>query len=230
MKKLFSICLLLFISCSLFSQNRYEDYDLKKSDGRISNKQVVVGIRGGINFNYFGKDVSKVWDANSKRKEHFGWNLGIVFDVPILESFYFQPGAYYKTKGFRVTESNPAYDRMVKGNANYAVFPLLFSYRLNIKGGMDLEFNLGPYIGIGFKGKVRDVMYSYLLDPDNPDPDEGIFGSNGSPSFIKVEEVDMFGDNRENSFGIKKSDLGVVIVTGITINRFYIGLQYDMGL
>ena len=51
MKKLFSICLLLFISCSLFSQNRYEDYDLKKSDGRLSNKQVVVGIRGGINFN-----------------------------------------------------------------------------------------------------------------------------------------------------------------------------------
>ena len=68
------------------------------------------------------------------------------------------------------------------------------------------------------------------MDPDNPDADEGICGSNGSTSFIKVEEEEMFGDNRENSFGIKKSDLGVVIGTGITINRFYFGLQYDMGL
>ena len=155
MKKLFSFLLLIAISFGVFAQSHSHnsEYDLKKSDGRISNKQVVFGIRGGINFDGIGKDVLKVWDSNSKNKSHFGWNLGIVFDVPILESFYFQAGAFYKTKGFKVTESNLAYDRLVKVNANSAVFHLLYSYMLNIIQGLDIECNLVPYIVVGYTAR-----------------------------------------------------------------------------
>lgn len=230
MKKAILILILVCCTAPGFSQSKREVFDPKISKARLN-----FGIRGGINFNSFGPDISHAWDNDLEQKSDLGWNVGIVFDCPILESFYFQPGAFYKTRGFNFSETNPMYSRHISGSPNWLMFPLLFSYRYQIKKGMQLEFNLGPYIGVGIGGSVRDVVFNHSGWEEGGDDETGFEPGGLNPDYVdpkkaEVVERKFFGSDLEESFGISKSDFGLVIGTGLTINRFYVGFQYDLGL
>lgn len=221
MKKSLLLIFALLCMLSTTAQER-----LKFFDSRIADHSVVFGIRGGLNFGGLGADIKRVWDTPLKSKSDNGWNIGVIVDCPILKSLYFQPGVFFKTRGFKLSESDKSFSRQIHGKANYVVFPLLLSYRFNVKPGLQFEFNLGPYIGIGISGKVMD--YSYPKDggtPTIPGMDSGSMGEDPT-----VVQRDYFGDDLETSLGMKKSDTGVCFGVGMTVNRFYIGFQYDLGL
>lgn len=224
MKKSFLLIVCLLCGLTLCAQ----ESPRKAFDSTIARHPVIFGIRGGINFNGFGPDLEKVWDTSLKKRSDSGWNIGLIVDCPILESFYFQPGIYFKTKGFKLAESEEDFTRQVRGKANYLEFPLLFSYRYNVKRGLQFEFNLGPYIGVGMSGTVSD--YTYPKSGDAATPPAGLNPDLGVNEDPKIITRDYFGDDLETSFGIKKSDIGITLGIGMTVNRFYIGVQHSMGL
>lgn len=221
--------LTLFVMLLLFAAANAGAQEKKKAfDSSISKHPVVFGIRGGINFNEFGPDITKVWDTALKKKSENGWNIGLIVDCPILGSLHFQPGIFYKTKGFKLAESEVDFTRQVHGSAQYLEFPLLLSYRYNVKRGLQLEFNVGPYIGTGLKGTVSDYTYPKGQQTGTVHP--GLAPDLATGEDPIIVRRDFFGDDLDDSFGIKKSDMGLCLGIGMTVNRFYIGFQYDWGL
>ena len=179
------------------------------------------GIRASLNLsNVNNKYDGEVASGESKSyyeydfKKRVGFNIGLIYDWGISESFYIQPGLYFTTRGAKIKESEEDYKYEEKWKLNYLQIPILASYRIALTDNVKWHINAGPYLAVGVGGKVK---WEETYDGDTDKGDYKAFGT--------ADE-----DSDKEKGGLKRFDAGLSFGTGVSINKFYIGLTYDLGL
>lgn len=107
----------------------------------ISQAQVRIGLKGGVNLANLTGDVS-----NNKMK--IGFNAGVIAKFSVTDAFSIQPEILYSNQGTQVEEG----DMDIKMHLNYVNIPIMFQYNI---AGFFLE--TGPQAGIlaSAKGKAE---------------------------------------------------------------------------
>ncbi len=143
-----------------------------------------------------------------------GFQLGGIVDIPLFNGFYIQPGLFVTSRGASLGEGKfhdegKYYDYETKISPIYLNIPVLASFRGDVCDWCNLQFNVGPYIGVGLGGKVKT-------------PDEGV-----------TVKFPFFGESAVNEprGDMSRFDMGLSFGVGATfIKHWYVGFQYDMGL
>jgi len=104
------------------------------------------GIRAGVNFSnisqkYEDEQVSSTFDSRTS------FHVGVIADIPLMESLYIQTGLYFQEKGSKSDG--------VTTNPMYLEIPVLASYRYNFSDAAQLQINFGPYLAYGIGGKFK---------------------------------------------------------------------------
>lgn len=179
------------------------------------------GIRGGLNLsNLAGKYTGNVGEGESKSdyepdfKSRVGFHLGVIVDLGLSEKFSIQPGLYYTTRGAKLEQSDDEEKYTEKYNLSYLQLPILASYKINLSDDIKWHINAGPYVAYGLGGKVK---WESSYDGESEKGDYKAFG-------VADEDSD------EDKGGLKRFDAGLSFGTGISFNKVYFGLTYDLGL
>lgn len=177
------------------------------------------GVRASLNLsNINNKYDGNIGSGESKSdyevdfKNRIGFKIGIIYDWGLSESFYLQPGLYFTTRGAKYEENDEDYKYEEKWNLNYLQLPILASYRIALSDNVKWHINAGPYLACGLGGKVK---WEDIYDGEKEKGDYKVFGTSNE---------DSDGGN------LKRFDAGLSFGTGVSINKFYIGLIYDLGL
>ena len=171
------------------------------------DKSVIIGIRGGMNIAGLSSEFVKSYGKDHSFKNAVGFNVGVNVDIPIVQSFYVQTGAYFTSKNAKIEET--VYDdgvhfvKDIKLNPMYVEIPLLASYRYNFNEKAQLQVNLGPYFAYGVTGKAND-------------------GEERINLFSKTKNIS------DEKF-LKPFDAGICIGLGFTLNHFFVGVKYEKG-
>ena len=120
-------------------------FSTEKVDGGIQ-----FGIRGGLNVANMTLEYDKISQASDAKTN---WHVGVIADIPMMESLYVQTGLYLQNKGYKVSED----DWEQTANPMYLEIPVLASYRYNFSDAAQLQINVGPYFAYGIGGKIKDV-------------------------------------------------------------------------
>jgi len=183
----------LTVSAQRASSSSSTFFSTEKVEGGVQ-----FGIRAGLN----SSNMAFSSDGNTLTvKSRTSFHVGLIADIPVVESFYIQTGLYYQNKGWKQEYSG------VESNYKpmYLEIPLLASYRYNFSDAAQLQINFGPYFAYGIGGKEK---YDYGYDEDD-------------------YECDFFGDDGDwNRF-----DMGLQVGAGVTFaQHYYIGFAYEFGL
>lgn len=182
-------------------------------------KKVSFGVRAGMNISgindkYTGElDGASASDYESDFKSRVGFHVGVVMDWQLAGNFYLQPGLYYTTRGGKIDESQEDYKYEEKWRMGYLQLPVLASYRFNISDKVKWHVNAGPYVALGLGGKVK-------YNDDGDKYDIKMFGTT----------PDDAEDDSDYKNGIKRFDAGLSFGMGVSINKVYVGVVYDLGL
>lgn len=187
----------------------------------VNAQETTWGIRGGLNFSNAGsKYTGSVGEGESKSdyepdfKSRVGFHLGVVADFGLSESFSIQPGLYFTTRGAKIEESYDGEKYEEKYNLNYLHLPILASYKIKLSDDIKWHINAGPYVACGVGGKVK---WEYSYDGESEKGDYKAFG-------VADKDAD------EDKGGLKRFDAGLSFGTGVSFNKIYFGLTYDLGL
>ena len=162
--------------------------------------QVKFGVKAGLNLsNMTAKDNTRTYSNNYKTKT--GFHFGVTAEFPISESFSFEPGMLYSSKGYMYKET----DYNVTASVNYLEIPMNAIYKIDLSGAKML-ISAGPYLGFALSGKYKGTEKGYDFNES-----------------IKI------GNNADND-DIKSLDYGLNIGVGAEIKQITIGLQYGLGL
>ncbi len=200
MKKLFlvAVCALgvLTASAQRASSTSTSFFSTEKAD-----QGVRFGIRAGLNFATMTGDFDESLDSR------VGYHVGVIADIPLMQSLYVQTGLYFQSKGAKYEESYNGESLKETLNPMYLQIPVLASYRYNFSEATQLQVNFGPYFAFGVGGEYK-VEY-----------DDG--------SSLEEADTDVFGDNGL----LKRFDCGLQVGAGITLGRhYYLGFNYEFGL
>lgn len=186
----------------------------------MSNAQekVSFGVRAGLNINslsYSGDELS------GDLKSRAGFHVGAVVDWNVAKNVYIQPGIYFTTRGtkYELRSSEWDYSSSTDGkmNMNYLQIPVSVSYRFPIGNILKIDVNVGPYIALGLGGKMK-VNYRDEYDGEWYD--------------VEKFEYKIFEKSSEDRNGgdFKRFDAGLRFGAGVHIKKFFVGLNYDLGL
>lgn len=168
-----------------------------------SSEGVKFGIRTGVNLANMGLSYE---NASLSFNSRTGFHAGVIADIPVVESFYIQPGLYLSQKGFKykgsaIFNDSKHDDANIEAKPLYLEVPVLASFRFNVANNVQLLANAGPYFAYGIGGK-------------------GTAGISG-----KSESEDFFSD------GINRFDCGLSFGAGVQFARhYYLGFAYELGL
>lgn len=144
----------LTVSAQRASSSSTSFFSTEKVEGGVQ-----FGIRAGLN----SANVSFSEDGYSASpKSRTSFHIGLIADIPVVESFYVQTGLYFQNKGWKVEdgEGTETYKPM------YLEIPLLASYRYNFSDAAQLQINFGPYFAYGIGGKEEYESDYYDEDWD----------------------------------------------------------------
>lgn len=195
--------ILVAIACMacVFSVSAQQEKSTSIFSTEKANQGITWGIRGGFNLSNM-----KFSGDNESADSKAGFNVGVNIDFPLLQSLYLQTGLYYTTKGYKYNEEEEDYKTEYKCTPQYLEIPVMASYRYNFNKATQLQINFGPYFAYGIAGKEKDT--------------------NEYEGEKEEDKFDVFGkDGVFNRF-----DAGLGIGGGITIKKFFIGLNYQFGL
>lgn len=188
------------------------------------DKKVSWGVRAGMNLsNIHDKYTGELGTGESKSdyeqdfKTRVGFNLGVVMDWNITKNFTIQPGLYFTTRGGKLKENDEDFKYKETWRASYLQLPILASYRFRVSDKVKWQINAGPYIACGLGGKVK-WEETYAGDTEK-----------GDYKLFKTSSDDEDGDYEEGG-GVKRFDAGLSFGTGVSINKVYVGVSYDLGL
>lgn len=167
---------------------------------------VTFGIRGGLNVAGLSTEAVKGEKNYLSSKSGIGYNAGVNIDIPIVKSMYIQTGLYWTVKTAKMENSYRSEYHTYKFNPSFIEIPLLASYRYDLSNNIQLQVNLGPYFAYGVAGKFK---YG--------DDNETLFNDTKDRNYKYPKYLNPF-------------DIGIKIGTGITINRFFVGISYEKGL
>lgn len=200
MKKLFlvAVCALgvLTASAQRASSTSTSFFSTEKAD-----QGVRFGIRAGLNF------AGMTGDFDDKPDSRTAFHVGVIADIPLMQSLYVQTGLYFQSKGCKWEESYEGERYEETCSPMYLQIPVLASYRYNFSESTQLQVNFGPYFAFGVGGKYK-IEYD-----DGYDSEEA--------------ETDAFGDDGV----LNRFDCGLQVGAGVTFARhFYVGFNYEFGL
>ena len=140
-----SLAILLFLSVqSTFAQTR-------------------IGIKGGLNL----ADMNGKSDGESVGSDTdliTGFHVGVVADITFADSFFFQPGILFSTKGFKVEEESLGVTATATTNTSYLEVPLNVGYRIDA-GGAKINLMVGPYYAMLWEEKLKLKRVLEVLQP-----------------------------------------------------------------
>lgn len=204
MKKFFIViaCAVLSLSASAqrASSSSSSFFSTEKVDGGVQ-----FGIRAGLNLaNVSASEDDYSYSPDSRATFH----VGVIADIPLMESLYVQTGLFLQNKGFKIKNSDEDEGFKQTAKPMYLELPILASYRYNFSDALQLQINAGPYLAYGIGGKIKEEF-----DGDS-------------------EEYDYFGsDDDDDSYGVKRFDMGLQFGAGLTISKhYYLGVSYQLGL
>lgn len=180
------------------------------------------------------------------KKSKVGFNIGFRYDKQFNRYFAIQTGLDYTLKGVKTIlkdseggywdddeywddwglmadsyyddeETSEEYKTVV--NIHYLQIPILAGIRYDFNGKVpvQLQFNTGPYIGIGIAGKAKTSSNAEGFE----DYSQKVFGDIDKNKDAKRIEDEVL--------GLKRFDMGWRFDIGADINKFYVGLAYDLG-
>jgi hypothetical protein len=117
---------------------------------QTANAQTKVGLRAGVNFSNlkYEDELGKKTDT----KPVSGIQIGLTADIPLVGSFYVQPGLVYAQRGFKEeTGATLGYGVNFEVKADYFEIPVNFLFKPEIGSGKVL-IGAGPYVGFGSGG------------------------------------------------------------------------------
>lgn len=167
-----------------------------------SDKGVTFGIRAGVNFATLTGDME---DAKTRTAYH----VGVIADIPLMQSLYIQTGLYLQSKGMKVGTEYGEDKYTEKLDPLYIQIPVLASYRYDFNEATQLQVNFGPYFAVGVAGKSKFEYDGY----GNGEDMDG--------------EYDAFGDDG----ALNRFDCGLQVGAGITFaTHFNVSFTYEFGL
>ena len=191
--------------------------------GSIS-AQIRPGIKagynvGGVRAEFLGPPHPDKPNAASQ-PENFnmrsGFQIGMIADMPINDTWAIQPGARFAMHGFS-DKYNDGGATGAKEERKFSFFylqvPVYVQYRMNIAEEANLLFQAGPYAGFGLFGqqaRTRRGATAGLTD----DQKKISFGS----------------DPTKSSDDLQRLDYGIGAGVGIEFFRFQFMVNYDFGL
>lgn len=154
-----------------------------------------VSPKFGIRFGYNLSTINKFLEFNDEVYNDWksGINFGVVSDFQLTNKIFFRPGLYYFMKR---TDS-----RGIKTHYNYLETPLLAVFKQPVSQKVKLEFQAGPYFGLGICGKSE------------------------YPEWYGYYKEDTFGVSN----GAKRFDWGLNIGLGLHVDKIYIGASFEDG-
>lgn len=119
------------------------------------NEGISFGLRGGFNMQTFnGKDMN---NEQLKMDMVPRFNAGVVINIPVAPTFYFQSGLLFATKGAKSTDQFLGLDMSAEYNLSYIELPLNLMYR-EVLGNGHVLLGFGPYLAYGVAGKAEFVI------------------------------------------------------------------------
>ncbi len=171
-------------------------WDTEKSDDAIS-----ISAQAGLNLSKF-THVDR-WSGTKA-----GINVGIMAEIPILNSLSAKAGLLYTMKG-TVGNNDGGFGGNLKTtfSPSYLEIPLLASYRLRLNDKLRLSFDLGPYFALGLHGKDKKKYSGSNIAHDSE------------------TEIDLFTKQ------LKRFDFGLQFGPSVILNdKYSIGMIFDTGL
>ncbi len=200
MKKILLVAALavcsLTVSAQRASSSSSSFFSTEKADGGVK-----FGIRAGLNLSNMSMSEDNVSVSLDSRAS---FHVGVVADIPLMQSLYVQTGLFLQDKGFKQEEDGTT----LTGKPMYLEIPVLASYRYNFSDAAQLQINVGPYFAYGLGGKAK-------YEEDGKSAEEDFFGSY----------------DEDDTFGCKRFDCGLQFGAGMTFaSHYYIGFAYQLGL
>ncbi len=205
MKKFMVMAALLLMGVSTVSAQRFGEMFGKNKKG-----DVTFGVRAGVNFSdltFKYNDIVYDYEART------GFQLGGIVDIPLFNGFYIQPGLFVTSRGATLDSGE---NHETVASPIYLAVPVLASFRGDVCDWCNLQFNVGPYLGVGLGGRYK------FKHAGEPTVKHDFFGSNPKTGDFEID--DYVGDN-------SRFDMGFSFGVGATfIKHWYVGFQYDLGL
>lgn len=166
---------------------------------KSTRKKITFGVRAGVNFQNVTWDHIDGEGIDTKLKT--GFHAGVNAEIPVGADFYVQPGILFSNKGAKIKQTD------AKINTYYVEVPINFVYKPELGKG-NLLLGVGPYIGIGLAGNVK----------------------NGHD--IDIEWANEISKDQYNSdFGLKRLDAGGNLLAGYEFsNKLSFQLNAQLGL
>lgn len=207
MRKLFLVVVCAISALTVSAQRAVSSsssfFSTEKVDGGVQ-----FGIRAGINFaNITFKEDNNSISYDSRASFH----VGVIADIPLMQSLYIQTGLYLQNKGAKYEETYEYSKYKEEHKPMYLQIPLLASYRYDFSDAVQLQVNVGPYFAYGIGGKAK-----WIDEFDDYD---------------ETWEGDFFGDkDDEDTLGFKRFDCGLQVGGGLTFaQKYYLGVTYEFG-
>ena len=201
MKKILLVAALavcsLTVSAQRASSSSSSFFSTEKADGGVK-----FGIRAGLNLSNMSMSEDNVSVSLDSRAS---FHVGVVADIPLMQSLYVQTGLFLQDKGAKYEEGTLT----ETAKPMYLEIPVLASYRYNFSDAAQLQINVGPYFAYGISGKYK---WEYEI------------GESGDKDFFGSYDYD-------DTFGAKRFDCGLQFGAGMTFaSHYYIGFAYQLGL
>ena len=140
----------------------------------LSNAQVNIGVKGGLNFSDANADVF-IDAVNDAPSTYTSFVVGGLAEIPINQNFSFQPELIYSKKGFTVDEGTSfnlfGLDVPIGARAttsiNYIETPLLGKVKLG-QGKTKIYGVAGPSLGYATSARIQPQV-TLLIDFNLPE-------------------------------------------------------------
>ncbi len=137
-----------------------------------------LGIRGGVNFqNINGKDA---FGDQLENDIIATYHFGVIAEVPLVPTFYFQTGLLYSVKGAKSKDLATT----TTLRTGYLELPLHFMFKPALGNG-HLILGFGPYLGYGLNGKAKIEVGGNSADWDVSFQNEVTASDNDETIYVK---------------------------------------------
>lgn len=209
MKKLFSVIILISaFFCGINAQTLFDN----------ENNRRHFGLRAGV-------DVSSASETKGVYSNRAGYELSLIYHLPVYKNFYFEPGFGFFFDSFGVDQTINYFDSETEGryvinnsgslkNLGFRV-PFNFGFHFDIKDNLAIHIFTGPMMNFSFRARYStDIDYPKEMTVEQ---------------FKKIEDM-IFKGSAFGSGGFRNFDLQWNIGVGLSINRLYVSLSGAPGI
>jgi len=166
-------------------------------------------IIGGLNLsNMLVKDEEDTYSDDFKMKP--GFHIGATVEFPLSNVLSLSTGLLIDTKGFTTKEEGQDWVTKEKLNLYYLDIPIVLKAANEFDSGVKIFGLIGPYIGVGLSGKVKEE-YEYQGQKE-------------------TFEGDVEWGNDVNEDYLRRFDSGLTFGGGVEVKAILFGISYDLGL